>query len=119
MYNAFQEGYDPVLELEAASRSSAARPSLRHGDSEDDYIRRPEQDLIDAVINGQLTGHYYLLLGPKGTGKTSMIIEAISRNGAEGVALCEAHEHPEVFRLRIGKCLNFEYLFVALPKPES
>ena len=26
-----------------------------------------------------------------------------------GVAMCEAHPDPEVFRLRLGKALNYEY----------
>lgn len=31
------------------------------------------------------------------------------RNSADGVAMMQAHEDPEVFRLRLGKCLDFEY----------
>ena len=30
--------------------------------------------------------------------------------GCEGVAFCEAHEDLEVFRLRLGRALNFEYM---------
>jgi hypothetical protein len=114
MHDAFEKGYDPVLELEAASRASSASLSLRQAEAEGQHVRRPEQGLIDSIINGEQSGHYYLLLGPKGTGKTSMIVEAMAKNEADGVAMCEAHEHPEVFRLRIGKCLNFEYLFALL-----
>jgi hypothetical protein len=29
---------------------------------------------------------------------------------AQGVAFCEAHEDLEVFRLRFGKAINFEYM---------
>lgn len=53
--------------------------------------------------------HSFLLLGPKGTGKFSMLHDAIERNRADGIAVCEAHEDLEVFRIRFGKALNFEY----------
>jgi hypothetical protein len=38
-----------------------------------------------------------------------MILEAMKAIEAEGVSLCEAHPDLEVFRLRLGKSLNFEY----------
>jgi RecA/RadA recombinase len=50
-----------------------------------------------------------LLLGPKGTGKTSMVMEAMINNSADGIAMLEAHEDAEVVRLRLGKALDFEY----------
>ena len=36
------------------------------------------------------------------------LVDAMRKNDADGVAVCEAHEDPEIFRLRLGKCLNFE-----------
>ncbi|KAG8980682.1 hypothetical protein FRB90_007542 [Tulasnella sp. 427] len=38
-----------------------------------------------------------------------MILDAMRRVEADGVAICEAHEDLEVFRLRLGKALNYEY----------
>jgi hypothetical protein len=38
-----------------------------------------------------------------------MILDAVQANRAEGVAMCDAHSHLEVFRLRLGKALNYEY----------
>ena len=38
-----------------------------------------------------------------------MIYDAMSRINADGVAVCEAHPDLEVFRLRLGKALNFEF----------
>lgn len=38
-----------------------------------------------------------------------MIYDAMSRVDAEGVAVCEAHPDLEVFRLRLGRALNYEY----------
>lgn len=38
-----------------------------------------------------------------------MIFESMAACEAEGVAMCDAHPDLEVFRLRLGKALNFEY----------
>jgi hypothetical protein len=38
-----------------------------------------------------------------------MILDAMQANQAEGVAMCDAHPDLEVFRLRLGKSLNYEY----------
>ncbi|KAM0752357.1 hypothetical protein T439DRAFT_324435, partial [Meredithblackwellia eburnea MCA 4105] len=102
MRRAFGEGYDPVTELANAARDSKTGPVIGK-------IRRLEQDYIDRIINGTESGEYVLLLGPKGSGKTTLIVEAMLRNDAEGCAMVEAHEDPEVFRLRLGKALDFEY----------
>ncbi|GAA5854105.1 hypothetical protein JCM5353_003084, partial [Sporobolomyces roseus] len=103
MERAFTKGYDPVLELAKASKFDSDG-SVKKG-----RIRRKEQDYIDKVMNGEITGEYLLLLGPKGTGKTSMVTEAMVNNSADGIAMFEAHEDAEVVRLRLGKALDFEY----------
>jgi hypothetical protein len=74
-----------------------------------DHLRRKEQSEIDAIVGGQETGHYWLFIGPKGGGKSNMVLEAMAAIDAEGVSVCEAHPDLEVFRLRLGKALNFEY----------
>jgi hypothetical protein len=38
-----------------------------------------------------------------------MIFDAMATCKAEGVSMCDAHPDLEVFRLRLGKALNFEY----------
>jgi len=38
-----------------------------------------------------------------------MIFDAMASIQAEGVAMCDAHPDLEVFRLRLGKALNFEF----------
>ena len=38
-----------------------------------------------------------------------MIFDAMAACNAEGVSMCDAHPDLEVFRLRLGKALNFEY----------
>src|SRR6266540_7230031 len=38
-----------------------------------------------------------------------MIFDAMNTCNADGVSLCEAHPDLEVFRLRLGKALNYEF----------
>lgn len=38
-----------------------------------------------------------------------MIIDSMVACMAEGVSICDAHPDIEVFRLRLGKALNYEY----------
>lgn len=38
-----------------------------------------------------------------------MVLNAMQGNNAEGVAFCDAHPDLEVFRLRLGKALNYEF----------
>lgn len=45
----------------------------------------------------------------KGSGKGSMIFESMGACQAEGVSMCDAHPDLEVFRLRLGKALNYEF----------
>ena len=107
--NAFKPG-DPYLEL-------AARGKLHHcvvpvGDvenREDHWIVRPEQVILDAIVHGKKHGHYYLITGEKGTGKSSMLIDAMDKIDGEGVSMFDAHADPEIFRVRLGKALDFEY----------
>jgi hypothetical protein len=50
MERAFSKGYDPVLELaQAAARESDG--SVKRG-----RVRRKEQDYLDKVINGEISG---------------------------------------------------------------
>ncbi|RSH88872.1 hypothetical protein EHS25_002534 [Saitozyma podzolica] len=97
MERAFDPGYDPALELS----------TIHSPDS--DHIRRQEQPLIDSIVRGEHAGQYYLLVGPKGTGKGTMILDAMRKISADGASVCEAHPDLEVFRLRLGKALDFDY----------
>jgi hypothetical protein len=102
MENAFTPG-DPVLDL-AYDRKT--------GSPDDDssyWVKRPEQHVIDAVVDGRAQEHYYLLIGEKGTGKSSMLLSAMHQIDGEGVAMFEAHADLEIFRVRLGKALDFEY----------
>ncbi|KAF2092309.1 hypothetical protein K490DRAFT_31313 [Saccharata proteae CBS 121410] len=102
MENAFNPG-DPVLDL---ARRKFIKPV---GQINEHWIPREEQTKFDAIIRGEDKGHYHLLIGEKGTGKTSMLIDSMAKIDGEGVAMFEAHADPEIFRIRLGKALDFEY----------
>ena len=102
---AFRPG-DPVLvlaELDGQKPDSILEKEGQH------WAHRDEQDLIDSIVNGTAKGHYHLLIGEKGTGKSSMILEAMSKINGEGVAMFDAHADLEIFRVRLGKALNYEF----------
>jgi hypothetical protein len=114
MENAFREG-DPVLEMAAKGKEVFREPTrteVTTDDDEDDYDRwipRDEQKKIDEIVWGVTKGRYHLLLGEKGTGKSSMLIDAMDKIDGEGCSMMEAHADLEVFRVRLGRCLDFEY----------
>ncbi|TFK44895.1 hypothetical protein BDQ12DRAFT_621361 [Crucibulum laeve] len=113
---AFSAGYDPALEL-AKSHTTHKAPTETDEDIEfagedaswTQNLRRKEQDWIDMIVHGKEPGHYFMLLGPKGSGKGTMIFDSMAACMAEGVSMCDAHPDLEVFRLRLGKALNYEY----------
>lgn len=113
MEKAFKPG-DPVLERVGRGDSTQAETEVPfdpdYSDSRSRYwVTRPEQKIIDDIVHGKATQHYYLLIGEKGTGKRSMLIEAMRKNDGEGVAMFDAHADLEIFRVRLGKALDFEY----------
>ncbi|KAI2631138.1 hypothetical protein GGS21DRAFT_164734 [Xylaria nigripes] len=101
MDNAFKPG-DPVLDMAAVGRE-IPEPSPEH------WIQRDEQPKIDAIINGSEPGRYYLITGDKGCGKSSMLLDAMSKINGEGCAMFEAHSDLELFRIRLGKALDYEF----------
>jgi hypothetical protein len=111
MEGAFRPG-DPVLDLAAAKKQGSAT-GFAYLDAEDKdrdhWVLREEQGVIDDIVHGRLKGQYHLLVGEKGTGKSSMLIDAMAKIDAEGVAMFEAHADPEIFRIRLGKALDFEF----------
>ncbi|KAL9028520.1 MAG: hypothetical protein Q9196_003128 [Gyalolechia fulgens] len=99
--NAFKPG-DPVLEL-------AALEGAPLDNDDEHWIRLKEQQKIDAIVDGSDRGHYHLLIGEKGTGKSSMLLAAMQKVDGEGVSMFEAHADPEIFRIRLGKALDYEF----------
>lgn len=53
-----------------------------------------------------MPGHYYLLIGEKGTGKSSISLEEV--NGV-GISTFEAYSDLEIYRIRIGNALDVEF----------
>ncbi|KAJ3506759.1 hypothetical protein NM208_g16038 [Fusarium decemcellulare] len=104
MTRAFEPG-DPVLELAAIGKDVPHQP----GGSNEHWIFRPEQERVDDIVMGRNVGHYHLLIGDKGSGKSSMLIDAMRKNNGDGVAMFEAHADPEIFRIRLGKALDYEF----------
>ena len=102
---AFEPG-DPALELAALDKTSPTN-IMRGG--EEHWFNRDEQAKIDAIIAGQDIGHYHLFLGEKGCGKSSMILSAMQKVDGEGISMFEAHGDLEIFRMRLGKCMDFEF----------
>ncbi len=104
MANAFEPG-DPVLELAAIGKDLplAKTAAATH------WVERPEQPIVDAIVAGIDGGHYHLFIGEKGTGKSSMLLEAMRKIDGDGVAMFEAHADLEIFRIRLGKALDYEF----------
>lgn len=78
------------MELEKAAHAPAKHPAetienksqdTRADEQPEERIQRKEQNIIDKIMRGELKGHYYLLLGPKGSGKTTMMIQSVGLHG--------------------------------------
>lgn len=106
MEKAFTPG-DPALEL-AALGKQMPKPHSKEED-EDHWILREEQAKIDGIVNGTDRGHYHLIVGEKGTGKSSMLLDAMHKVEGDACSMFEAHADLEIFRVRLGKALNFEF----------
>lgn len=110
MGNAFAPG-DPVLDLAALGKGihGAKVTPISGSDDDDHWVKRPEQTKVDNIVAGLDKGHYHLLIGEKGSGKSSMLIDAMRKIDGEGCAMFEAHSDPEIFRIRLGKALDYEF----------
>lgn len=116
MNNAFEPG-DPVLVLAAIGKQIPVKKGkggvdeseMVEEDYESHWIRRDEQDKIDRIVDGSDKGHYHLIIGEKGTGKTSMLLDAMQKIDGDGISMLDAHADLEIFRIRLGKALDFEY----------
>ena len=105
MAKAFEPG-DPVLEVAALGKGLPK--NILQGDDQH-RIRHAEQMKLDAIVNGTDRGHYHLLVGEKGTGKSSMLLHAMQKVDGEGISMFEAHADLEIFRIRLGKALDYEF----------
>ncbi|KAE8381347.1 hypothetical protein BDV26DRAFT_255790 [Aspergillus bertholletiae] len=106
--NAFSPGFSTV-ELASLAQSNLDTENATTAQDQPFHVPRPEQPVIDAIVNGGATGSYWLIFGEKGAGKMSMLLQAMRDVHGGGVAMLEAHGDTEVFRLRLGKALDYEY----------
>ncbi|RKF75563.1 putative p-loop containing nucleoside triphosphate hydrolase [Golovinomyces cichoracearum] len=109
MKGAFTSG-DPALEIASMSKYKSTGSDLNlEPNPEDHWILRDEQAKINSIVDGSETGHYHLLIGEKGTGKSSLLLDAMRIINGEGCSMFEAHSDIEIFRIRLGKALDFEF----------
>lgn len=115
MDKAFQKG-DPAYQLaihkktNKRSEENEENAENQNGDDLASYwVERPQQRLLDEIVSGKIRGRYFLVVGEKGTGKTTLIMEAMKKIDGSNVAIFDAHADPEIFRIRLGRALNFAY----------
>ncbi|ODV77753.1 uncharacterized protein CANTADRAFT_280650 [Suhomyces tanzawaensis NRRL Y-17324] len=97
---------DPASELIMHTRTHQA---YADHEASQHWVERPQQKLLDDIVNGDIIGRYFLIVGEKGTGKTSLLLESIKKVSGYNVTMFDAHADPEIFRIRLGKALNFAY----------
>ncbi|CDK24181.1 unnamed protein product [Kuraishia capsulata CBS 1993] len=97
---AFDEG-DRTFQLTKHKRA--------RDDDEKQWVYRPQQDIFDDIVQGKIVGRYFLLVGEKGTGKTSTVLESIKKVNGKNCAIVDAISDPELFRIRIGTAIDFEF----------
>ncbi|KAG2116311.1 hypothetical protein BD769DRAFT_1485904 [Suillus cothurnatus] len=117
---AFNETWDDAalvqLIKQELSRFDLLTPDLEHASLQrlaeklsEVHPRRQEQDFVDSIVKGETAGSYFLLVGPKGAGKSGMVFDAMLSIRNKGSVFLEAHPDLEVFRLRLGNALNYEF----------
>ncbi|GAC93972.1 hypothetical protein PHSY_001541 [Pseudozyma hubeiensis SY62] len=98
MEAAFDPGYDPVLAL-AKSGDQLAHVRIDPP--------RPEDEMIRSIVSGKEAGRYFLVMGSKGSGKATSIIEAMAAIDADGCAFFDAHLDPTIVVDRFSESINF------------
>ncbi|CAD6886831.1 unnamed protein product [Tilletia laevis] len=97
MIQAFDPDFDPVSYL---AQQGAEVAKIHPAD-------RTEYEVIRNIIGGREAGHYYLVLGAKGSGKTGMIIDAMGEIQADGCAYFDAHSDAAITVDRFSESINF------------
>ncbi|GME82389.1 unnamed protein product [Ambrosiozyma monospora] len=83
----------------------------RHVENKEEkfWVERENQRTLDEIFQGRIQGRYFLLIGEKGTGKTSAIVEAMKRVDGADCTIVDCSSDVELMRLRIGGALNFAF----------
>lgn len=108
--NAFSAGYSSNEKVALGKVAYGAHPDMIQEVLDKEYwVPRAEQPTIDDIVNGKMRGRYYLIIGERGTGKRSLLVEAMRKVKGDSIAMLEAHNDLEVFRVRLGKALDYEF----------
>lgn len=108
--NAFSRGYSSQERVALGQVALGSHPEAIQAILDREYwVPRAEQQAIDDILSGKTRGRYYLIMGERGTGKRSLLLEAMRKVHGDGIAMLEAHNDLEVFRVRLGKAIDFEY----------
>ncbi len=107
--NAFAPG-DPALQLHHnRHRQLNNAEEGQEGAADFQFVLRDEQQKIDEIIQGKEQGRYYLIIGEKGNGKKGMLLNAMHSVNGKYCAVVDAHSDLEIFRIRLGKALDYEF----------
>ncbi|CAO1620819.1 unnamed protein product [Sympodiomycopsis kandeliae] len=101
MERAFDAGFDPVLALAESGGANLGQLA---------YVRLPDREedaLVRRILKGEERGRYFLILGPKGSGKTTSLIQAMADQRADGVAFFEGHSDPSIVVDRFSEAINY------------
>ncbi len=63
--------------------------------------------MIRSIVSGKEAGRYFLVMGSKGSGKATSIIEAMAEIDADGCAFFDAHLDPTIVVDRFSESINF------------
>nr|CAG8649416.1 3295_t:CDS:2 [Entrophospora candida] len=103
LYQSWYEWHEGRKVLKAFTDSL---PSLR---PKMNYLEKDEYKSLFHAISGDTKGIYYLLVGENGTGKSQIVFQAMDKCNQFGIVFCEAHSNPEIFKVRLGRSLNYTY----------
>lgn len=104
------EAGDPALQFHHNTQHNADSPIATAEDAKHhQFAVRDEQSLIDAIVHGERAGSYFLIIGEKGNGKRGMLLNAMHKNQGLNTSIMEVHSDLEVFRIRLGKTLDYEF----------
>ncbi|ORY84874.1 hypothetical protein BCR37DRAFT_334772, partial [Protomyces lactucae-debilis] len=106
--HAFQAG-DPALDFHHNRHHFESASEGLEGAADHQFVIRDEQSEIDAIVHGKRAGSYYLIIGEKGNGKKGMLLNAMHKSQGEHCSIMDASSDLEIFRIRLGKTLDYEF----------
>ncbi|GEQ69201.1 hypothetical protein JCM33374_g2872 [Metschnikowia sp. JCM 33374] len=105
MVSAVQNG-DPAHQLAIHNKTNKSSDNGSERSDEDlakYWVERPQQQSSDDIVSGKLRGRCFLVVGEKGTGKTTLIMEAMKKSDGSNVAIFNVHADPEIISYKAWK----------------